>query len=538
MRPSSIPKFGKRLIWIWIFVGVVTLVVTVASSSTQTQALASASSSLLNLNVFLGIAAGTLIGVVVGALPGISPVTAIAVMLPITFSWDTTMALYFLVAITGAAAYAGAVPSILLNVPGDPPDAPICFDGYPMARKGEAGRALGATAMATIVGTIVGIFILIVCIPFVRAVLLLFSAPEFFWLMVAAVISVGFAVRTNMLKGLFAGGIGLLVSLIGFSPIFSMTRFAGNSYFLYDGFELVPIVTGMFALSGMYLLQMEGQGQNLKAVSGKMTGVLRGAADVFRFPATFIRSAIIGTLIGILPGVGGTAAAFICYGTTIQASKHPETFGEGDVEGVIAPNVGKAAEKGAALLPTVAFGIPGSTVMALLLGALMIHGIVPGPLLVRDHLNLVWALILGLGLSVVVTCVLGLFSASFMAKIATISNYYVVPVVIVLCLGAAFAINGNFYDMVLMFIAGLFGFGLKTFGYPIIAFTLGFILGAGTENYFHLTQSIARGSYAPFFTRPIALVECIFVVSLILFPIIQNVIRAKRKSNKMKEMGV
>lgn len=512
----------------WSVFSIIALVLTAAAAYPQREPLSIAASAILNINVFIGIIGGAIIGIIIGVLPGISPVAAIAVLMPLTFGLDTQLSMYFLVSIIGSSHFAGSIPSILLNVPGDPPNAATCIDGYPMARKGEGGRALGISAMASFMGAVIGLVVLIVLLPVVRAIVLAFSSPEFFWLALLALVSVAFAIQSNMLKGLFAGGLGVLVALIGASSVAATLRFTGGSYFLYDGLELAPLLMGVIALSQMFELQIEGEQTIAQKVGGKITGVWRGCLEVFRYPANFVRSSIIGVIIGILPGVGGTAAGFISYGSTATASRHPETFGKGDPEGVMAPQLAITAERGGALLPTVAFGIPGSVVMALMLGAFMLHGIVPGPLLVRDHLDIIWALIFGLAISGTFSSVLGLVTAPYLAKIAEIKSTYLIPLLVVLCAAGAYVIRGSLWDVPVVLLAGAFGYGLEVKKFPVICFIMGYILGTMAETSYLQTLMSSYGSYTPFFTRPISIVLVVCLVALIGYPIFQS----RRKTSK------
>jgi putative tricarboxylic transport membrane protein len=495
------------------------------------EAIVSAASRLLDIDVILILCLGVVVGMVFGALPGLSGMTALAVALPLTFGWEPITAIYFFIAIVGSCTFAGSIPAILLNTPGTAPNAVTCLDGYPMARKGQAGRALGISATASGLGALFGVVVLVALMPAVRTVVLAFGSPEFFWLVVLGLVSVSFATKGNMMKVLVAGGLGILLSLIGFSPVLGTIRFSGDSMYLWDGVSLVPFVIGLFAVSELINYTVRGGTIAEDRVTGRLSGVLEGIKEVFKYKLTFFRSSVIGTSVGIVPVIGGPVAAFFAYLTTMQSSKHPETFGTGDPEGVIAPEAANDAD-GGALLPTIAFGIPGSPIMALLLAGFVLHGIVPGPLLLRDHLDLVWVLIFGLVVSNVLTSTIGLLIAPYLAKITSINVSSIAPVVLLLCVAGAFIIRGNIWDVPLMLAAGLFGYGMIRAGFPIITLVIGFLLGRIAEKAFHQALMSAYGSYAVFFTRPIALVLFILVVIVLLLPLFSMLMTRKGSKSR------
>ncbi|MFC2040621.1 tripartite tricarboxylate transporter permease [Chloroflexota bacterium] len=488
-----------------------------------------AASALLDPNVIFALFLGIIIGMIFGVLPGLSGMTAMAVVLPFTYGWDATMAMYLYIGIMGSCIYAGSIPSILINTPGTAPNAVTCFDGHPMARKGQAGRALGISAAASGMGALVGIVILVAVMPIVRIIILSFAAPEFFWLIALGLACVALAARGNMVKGLLAAGIGIFISLIGFSPVVGNTlRYTGSSMYLWDGIELVPFVIGIFAVSEMINYSVRGGSIAGDMISGRLTGVWEGVREVFKYPLTFLRSSVIGTGIGIIPAVGGPVASFLAYASTVQTSKHPNTFGTGDPEGVLAPESANNASVGGGLLPTLAFGIPGTPAMVLLLAAFLLHGVQPGPLLLRDHMDLVWALILGLGLSNIITSVVGLVVAPYLARITAIRVSYIAPIVLVLCFTGAYVIRGNIWDVAMMVVAGVFGYGMLRAGFPIITLLMGYILGVIAERAFLQSLMMSWGNYGVFFTRPVAIVLFILFLIVLSLPVLNAIKDRKR----------
>jgi len=469
---------------------------------------------------------GSAIGFVFGVMPGLGGILGLTLALPFTFGWDPLVAMFLYAGIMGCISEGGSVTAILLNTPGTPINAATCFDGYPMARRGEAGRALGLAAASSSLGALFGIVVLLLLIPVVRPIVLAFGAPEMFWLVLFGLVTIAFTARGNLFKGLAAGGLGVLLSLIGYSDVFGVLRWTGGSEYLWDGFELVPLFLGIFAISEMITYTAQG-GSIAAAGSERMVvrgirPVLRGAREMFHYPKTFLRGSVIGTLIGIIPGIGGSVANFISYSTAMQSSKNRALFGTGHPEGIIASEVANDAKDGGALFPTLAFGIPGSPEMAVLLGALTLHGIQPGPLIIRDHLDIVVALILGLVASNLLAGFTLLFLANALARLTFVKVYYIAPVVLVLVTLGAFALRSNVWDVGLAILAGVFGFALKRSGYPVITLAIGFVLGEIAESAFHQSLSIAYGSYSIFFTRPIGVILMVLIVLTFALPLIRR----------------
>ena len=333
---------------------------------------------------------GSFIGLLFGILPGLGGVIALALALPFSFGMEPHAAMLFFSAIMGSIAFGGSVTAILLNTPGTAPNAATCLDGYPMAQQGQGKKALGISATASGLGAIFGLIVLILLIPLVRMIVLMFGPPEFFWLILFGLITVALAAKGSFFKGLTAGGIGILLSLIGFSPVFGVLRFSfGSKFYLWDGVELISLVIGLFALSEV--INYYSKGGTIAPTDTSGGGrVLDGVKEVFRHKRCFFRSSAIGVIVGIIPGVGGTVANFVAYVVAKERSKNPETFGTGNPEGIIAAESSNDAKDGGALLPTVGFGIPGSAECAVLLGAFILHGLVPGPLLIKNHLDIVF----------------------------------------------------------------------------------------------------------------------------------------------------
>jgi len=332
--------------------------------------------------------AGTSIGLVFGALPGLSSVVSLSLFLPLTYGMDPVSAMFFYSGLMGANPFGGSISAILINTPGTAQNIATIFDGYPMTQRGEAGRALGISAAGSGLGAIFGILVLIVIMPLVRKIILSFGPPEFFMLVLFGLCTVVVAARGNMVKGLFAGGLGLLLSFMGRSALTGTIRFNFGTFYLWDGIVLIPFVIGVLAIGEIINLgakQRSTIAYTEAEVAPGYKGLWEGMKDVFRYKICFFRSACIGTIVGIIPGIGGAVANVVSYTIAYQSSSHPETFGKGDPEGVLAPEAANNAKDGGSMLPTLGFGIPGSAEMAVLLGAFILHGLTPGPMLIKDR---------------------------------------------------------------------------------------------------------------------------------------------------------
>lgn len=473
---------------------------------------------------------GNITGLIFGVLPGLGGAAALAILLPLTYGMDPMVAMFFLAAIMGAVPFGGSITAILLNTPGSPVNAATCLDGHPMAQKGEARKALEIAATASGLGSLFGILVLILVLPAVRSIILLFGPPELFILFMFGLATVALASKGSFLKGLIIGGVGILFSLVGYSVVFGDLRFTLGSEYLWDGFSLVPVIVGIFAVSELIKYALYGGtiAHGETPISGRP---LEGIKEVFRQKNNLLRSSFIGTIIGIIPGIGGAAANFIAYIEAKRRSKHPESFGTGNTEGVVATESANNAKDGGALLPTLGLGIPGSVQMAVLLGALVLHGLTPGPLLVKDHLDIVLALVLGLVVSSLLASAIGLLTARPLARITRIDVYYIVPVVLTFCFVGAYALRENIWDVLVTLVFGFFGFGMVRLGYSKICFVIGFILGAYVERSFHQSMMMSYGSLKIFLKRPLSLSLLALFLSVFLFPFVKKKIAIRNDNS-------
>ena len=469
----------------------------------------------------LFLALGVVMGLIFGVVPGIGGTTAIALLLPLTYGMNPNNAMMLMGGIMGAVSAGGSITSILINTPGGAPNAATCFDGYPMAQQGKAGAAIGAAAMASTLGGLIGVIVLVAVLPLLKQIVLLFGPPEFFMLALMGLASVALATGGQFLRGLIAGGIGLMLSFVGNSAVTGDVRFTLDIDYLWDGIPLIPALTGLFAITEMIALSAAGGTISKDVATTKVTGVMEGIWACFKHWKTLLQGSAIGTFIGAIPGLGGTVAAFVSYAAAMQISKSPETFGKGNIEGVIGPEAANNSKDGGALIPTLAFGIPGSAEMAVFLGVLVMIGIEPGPMLLIQHEGVMFSLILALSASCIVATVITLLVTKPLAMITLIDVHIVAPIVIAVSLVGVFALENRVGDVVLAAAFGIIGYVMMRFRYPRITLVIALVLGELAERSYHQSLGMASGDWTIFFTRPVSLGLFLLTVSCLLWPAAQ-----------------
>lgn len=459
-------------------------------------------SLLTRPEVFGLVLLGNAIGLVFGVLPGISGGQAFVILLPLTFGWQPEVALWFLMGMLGATSFGGAMCAILINVPGDTQNAATCFDGFPMTQRGEATRALGIAAMSNVVGTTLGTIVLVSLFPLMQQIVLAFGPPEFFWLAMMGLIMIAVAARGSFLKGLVGGGFGILLGMIGFSPVLGVGRYTGGRDYLFDGVQLIALFIGLFAVAQAVDFSVPEKASTGRAAS--FTGWSRlftGFKDTFQNATVLFRSGFLGAFIGMIPGIGATASSFISYAVAKQFSKKPQLFHKGNPEGIIAAEAALNAKEPGGMLPMLAFGIPGSIEAALVLAALIFHGIQPGPFLIRDNPGAVWAVVLSLWISNVFGTILGLFVANWLARLTAIRVVYLAPLILVLSMVGTYLWRGNLWDVFTAILAGVFGYGFSKAGFSVVTLIIGFLLGEVAEKAYFQSMQISNGRYDVFLQR-------------------------------------
>jgi len=463
---------------------------------------------------------GLPLGLMIGLLPGLSGITAFAFLIPFTFGMPPLTGLAFLLAAYAAVSQGGSMTAIVLGVPGEVPNAATVIDGYAMTKQGRAGEAIGAALMGSALGGLFGCILLAILLPVIQPIILSFASPENFFLALSGIafISVLSAHAPN--RGLIAGGLGIFMSIFGYSPTDGIPRFWMGFDYLLDGFRLVPLAMGLFAVPEILSLMTSGKsiaptgGVTLEPIS--LRQVVKGGLAVFAHFGVFLRSSAIGSLIGIMPGVGGATAPFVAYAAARQTSSNPETFGNGRIEGVIAPESSSNAKEGGALVPTLALGIPGSASMALLLGAFIILGLQPGPEFLVKHLDLAFAMAMILAFGNVGSSLLMFLVSKSLIYVTRVPGRVLAPILLVLVTIGTYAAENNPIDVVFVFIFGVLGVTMDRLDYNRPALLLGFVLGETIERYFQ----VSLNAYGPlFFLRPISIGIIVAALLCLLWPI-------------------
>ena len=458
-------------------------------------------------NIMMLMLLGVFIGLIVGVTPGIGGRLSIALAIPFVFGMDKMAGAVFLLTMHAVNGTSGQISSILFGVPGDGDDAATTIDGYPMAKKGEAGRALGASITASGVGGIIGAGVFAIMIPILEPIVLAFSPAEFFLLAILGITFIAFlAGGENIFKGIIVGLFGMMLATIGMDPTSGVARFSGEFLFLWDGLSLVTAVLAIFAVPEM--ISLGARGGSISTVSStsarfSFRQIFEGVMEVPRHWWLALRTSIIGAMIGMVPGLGGSAAAWMCYGHAVQTSKTPERFGHGAVEGVIAPETASNAKEGGSLLPTLFFGIPGSSGMAVLMGAFLILGIQPGPAMLTENLPLVWTLIWALVVGNLIAICFLLFIVRWAAMLTFVNGAVIVPFILTLVVIGAFVSEGRWENLVLLVLLSMIGYALLKADWPRAPFVIGLVLGKIAEE--SLNKALGLWDMG-FFLRPISLV--------------------------------
>ena len=444
----------------------------------------------------------TLAGLFVGVIPGLGPITAMALLIPFTFSMHPLSALLALASISVAANCSGSFTSILLNVPGETSAAATCYDGHPMARQGRATVAIGLSIGASFFAAVFGVVgVMAIAEPLID-VALAFGPPEYFALAAIGIAFVASLSQKSISKGLVMAALGLWLSCIGVDAVVGEMRFTFGVLELQDGIGLVPVMTGIFAITEIMLwIQERGTISKIGRLEGS---VWQGIFDTFRYPVALIRSTLVGAWIGIVPGVGATAASFLAYEVEKRAAAEPDRFGKGAPEGVIAPEAANNSAISASLAPALMLGIPGGATTALLLVALTVHGIRPGTLLFSSQPGLVYGFLIGLLFGAIMFMMVSVLCARLLAMVTLVRAELLAPIFLVISFAGVFAQDQKFSDIVIAVLFGLLGCAAQMFGFPTVPLVLGLVLGKMLETSFYQSLAISGGDWTIFFTRPLS----------------------------------
>lgn len=457
--------------------------------------------------------AGTLLAMAVAFLPGVSGVTLMAIAVPFTLRWEPLEAVLLFGGLVGGATFMGSVTAILFNVPGTGPSAATLVDGYPLAQQGQARTALGCAAFSSALGSSVGVLLLVLLVPFMTRAILAFGPLELLLLVVWGLSTIVVITRRRVGAAAIATGLGLLLSLVGHDPLTGEQRFTLGSIFLWDGLSLVPVMLGIFSIAEMVDLAVSGRA----SVSGTVSpvapagSILAGARAVVQHLGLFLRCSVIGTVVGAVPGIGGTVASFLAYGHAVQSARDGARFGHGDIRGVLAPEAAHDAKDAGALVPVLAFGIPGSDATAVLMAAMALHGLVPGRELMTGQLPLVFVLIWSLFLSNWVTSLVGLALVTPLSRLTSVRVGLVVPLVFALATVGAFADQQRIGDVFVALAFGAAGYYMKKHGWPRIPLVVALLLGASFERHLHVTLRLYELDRIDLLTRPVALLLALLV---------------------------
>lgn len=466
------------------------------------------------------------LGFCVGLLPGIGGAATLALMIPFIFKMSPAEAFAFLLGMHSVAATTGDITSVLFGVPGEAISAATVVDGYPMAKKGEAGRALGAALMSSLLGALIGAVALALAIPIVRPLVLAFGSPELFMLSVigiSCITSLSGAGARGQIKGFAMGLLGLLVSTIGQERQSGSLRFDMGMMYLWEGLDFVPVLVGIFAIPEIIDLAVRGTSiAGERPAENLSSGVMDGIKDTFRHFWLVFRCSVIGVFVGILPGAGGGVAQWLAYAHAVQNAKDStdrERFGKGDVRGVLGPGAANNSKEGGELIPTVAFGVPGSGAMAILLSGFLIMGLTPGPDMLTKHLSITFSMVWTLVIANIITVILCLAVLDQLAKVTYVRGGLIIPFVLLLVFVGSYTANGQIADLVVTLIFGLISYFMVLFGWPRPPFVLGFVLGKVIETYLFI--SVARYGFA-WLTHPTVVFLIVLMAIVIAYPYIQQ----------------
>ena len=471
---------------------------------------------------------GVSYGLMIGILPGLGGIVAIALLLPFTYGHELAATLALLLGAHIATIWGGSVTSILFKVPGAAKSLALVFDGHPMTQQGHASRALGASATAALLGGLMGAIFLAFSIPIVRPIMLALGPSEYLMMALWGLTIIATFSEGSLLKGFVATSLGIMIAYVGMDPVSGTPRFWFGNVYLLDGISFPVAMIGLFAVAEMIKLYVKG-GAIVDRVPGEeKSSVLDGVRDAFQHWWLVLRSSLLGLWIGVLPGVGASVGGIAAYAQAAQMSKTPERFGKGAVEGVIAPDATLGANEGGGLMPTLAFGIPGGESMAILLVAFLSMGIVPGPQMLTSELDLVFSMVWIIVIANLLTTLIGLAISSRLAKLPTLNPNVMIPLVLSVCFLGAFATRGLVEDVLVAALFGVIGYLLDKYNYSRANFVIGMVLADMIERNLH----ISMGLYGNLFvlTRPITFAMLIFIIFTTALPLIRQLRRQKTMS--------
>lgn len=461
---------------------------------------------------------GIAVGLVVGILPGLGGAATLALMLPFVYPMDAIPAFAFLLGMHAVTATTGDITSVLFGIPGEATSAATVLDGYPMTRRGEAGRALGAVLFSSLIGALVGAAVLAVSVPVIRPIVLAFGPPEFLMLTVLGLSFIVSLAGRNLIKGFIMAAFGFLIAMVGLDPQSSIQRFTFGQLYLWEGVNVVPVVVGLFGGAEVLQLMMTKGSIARRREDRPIAGVLQGVRDTFDHLWLTLRASAIGVGIGVIPGMGGAVSQFIAYAHAQQTSKHPETFGKGNVEGVLAAGAVNNSREGGNLIPTVAFGIPGSVSMAILLSVFLLKGLVPGPAMLTKNLDVTYSMVWVIVLSNIVAVSVSFLFLNRLARLTHAKGTLLVPFLLVLTAFGAYTAHNSLADIFLMLAATAVGIAAIRWDWPRTPLLLALVLGDIAERYLFLSYSLFGWAWL---LRPLVVVFAVATVCGLAWPFVR-----------------
>ncbi|WP_370296470.1 tripartite tricarboxylate transporter permease [Rossellomorea marisflavi] len=448
--------------------------------------------------VFIGVVTGTIIGMI----PGLGPITAIAVMIPITYGMDPALALLLMAGVYYGSAYGGAASSILLNAPGESMAVPTTFDGYPLAKQGKAGKALAIAALASFTGGTISVILLTLFAPFLAKVAISFGPAEYFALMLMGLMTVASFSSGSTIKALISATVGFIIATIGIDSQTGTARFTFGNINLMEGIDFLVIALGLFALAEVTSLIRERKERSM--FDSEFGSMKLSKAEVKELSLPVTRQSLMGFIIGVLPGAGGTIASFLGYITEKKLSKKPEEFGKGSIVGLAAPESANNSASSGAFVPLLSLGIPGSGTTAVMLGALIVLGVQPGPLMISDHPDIFWGVIASMYIGNVILLILNLPLIPYISKLLKVPKPMLISLVIMFCIIGVYGISFRTFDLFLLVIFGIIGYFMARMNFPAAPMLLAFILGGMMERSLRQALTISDGSLLIFVQKPIS----------------------------------
>lgn len=463
---------------------------------------------------------GISFGLFIGFLPGLGGIVAMALLLPFTFGMNPPAAFALLIGAHTGTMFGDSITSILFNVPGAAKSAVMCFDGFPLTQRGEGLRALAAAAMASLVGGILGAIALTIALPGMRAIMLALAAPEYLVFAVWGLTIIAIFSEGSVIKGLIAAGFGLAVAFIGMDPVTGTARYTFGIVQLMDGIEFPVAIMGLFAISQMIKLHVQGGSIVNRSIAVSNSTIMEGIKDTFKSWKLVIMTSLMGIFIGALPGIGASVGSIASYGQAVNMSKRPEKFGKGNIDGIIGPAASNCAGEGGNLMPTLAFGIPGSETAVLLLAAFVMLGIQPGREMMTTNLHLVFNLVWLIVITNIIATMSGLFMSKYLVKLTTMPGSIIIPVMLAICVTGAYAMRGRISDVLLTIIFGFIGYFMDKYNYSRADMIIGMVLGIMIERYMHLSLTLYGKGFL--IARPLSLLLFALVIFSLFYPFVRR----------------